>query len=93
MSKPRGDKAGLWKVNGEIKKIKVELRLVLTKQKEGMRAVPEISAKKKDILWKVCTGKTNKKEMLPKFQLEMDEDFRVNELLAALPAGGIKICK
>jgi predicted ribosome quality control (RQC) complex YloA/Tae2 family protein len=93
LSKEKNMKVGMWRVSGNLKKIKVELRLVLVKQKKVYRAIPEKSAKKKDILLGICPGKVDKKYMMAKFALELKDDkLQANDLMAALPAGGVKIC-
>ncbi len=91
--KEKGMKVGTWGVRGKIRHVKVDLRLVLTRQENVLRAVPEESVKKKEVLLYVCPGKIDKREMIAKFNIELDDDFNPEELLAALPAGGVKICK
>lgn len=85
-------KEGTWGLNGKIQKTTVELKLTLTKQKETLRAVPLITIKTKHFLI-ICPGKIDKVEMLAKLQLELNEDFSAEEVLAAIPAGGIQIVK
>ena len=94
IAKLKGMKTGTWSVKGKIRRVNVELKLVIVKQKKLYRAVPENSARKKDILLSICPGKTNKKDMMVKFKLELkDEKFHEDELMSALPAGGVRICK
>lgn len=93
VSKERSMKTGTWRVSGEIQNAKVELSLVLTRQKNILRAVPENSVSKKDVIIKICPGKIDKRDMLAKIQLETDEEMKAEELLAALPAGGVRVCK
>lgn len=92
LEKIHGMKVGTWHVKGKVRKIKVELKLVLTKQKGILRAVPEKSAS--EILLKICPGKTDKTKMLEKIATEIDSKIRIDkdELLAALPAGGVRVC-
>ena len=86
-------KTGTWRVLGKVERVKVNLKLVLTKQKGIYRAVPEKSVRKKDVLLVICPGKIDKRDMVVKFQLELgDEKVQENELIAALPAGGVRIC-
>ena len=93
LSKQKGMKTGTWRVIGKVKRIQVDLKLALVKQKGVYRAVPEKSVRKKDILLIVCPGKVDKKDMVAKFVLELkDSKLQENELMAALPAGGIRIC-
>ena len=54
-------KTGTWGVKPPVKRLSVSLALVLTKQKDKLRAVPERSIKsKKDILLKIVPGDTDK---------------------------------
>tara|TARA_Y100000310_G_scaffold314021_1_gene363014 strand:- start:703 stop:1284 length:582 start_codon:yes stop_codon:yes gene_type:complete len=92
--KKRGMKVGTWGVSEKISEMKIDLKLALVKQKKVYRAVPEISAKKSEILLKVCPGKIDKVKSLDKFKKELkDEDLDRDEILSALPAGGVRICK
>jgi hypothetical protein len=86
-------KAGTWGVKPLVKKKSVLLELVLAKQKGKLRAVPEKSVKKKDILLKIKPGKIDKKDILPKLQIELTESFSQEELLSALPSGGVAIVR
>jgi len=87
-------KPGTWGVRNKIERMSVPLELVLTKQENVLRAVPEKSVKlKKDILLKISPGKIDKTLMLPKFQLSLKIPFSQEELIVALPAGGVRINK
>jgi len=92
VSKKKGMKSGTWGVVGKVKEIKVELELVLTKQKKILRAVPEKSVMKKNTFLKVCPGKIDKKNMVNKILKEIGKDFDKNDILSALPPGGVRIC-
>lgn len=89
--KTKGMKTGTWGVRGDVKKISVELKLVLIKQKGKLRAVPEKTAKKKEILLRILPGKIDKKNTLPKLQVELEEFFNEAEILSAFPAGGVRV--
>lgn len=91
VSKPSGLKSGTWIVQGKVKEKEVDLELALTMQKGILRAVPIKSAE--EIIAVVCPGKIDKKDMIPKFSVIIGEKITEQELLAALPAGGLKICK
>lgn len=94
LSKPRGLKAGTWLVSKKSKKVKVSLELVLTKQNEVYRAVPEKSVNKKDILLKLKPGKILKEKQIDKIlELLKEKPSKKDELLSALPAGGLSIEK
>jgi hypothetical protein len=92
--KSKGMKTGTWGIRTKPEKMVVELCLLLTKQEGVLRAVPESAVKsKKDSFIKICPGKIDKKDFLPKIDIELDGTFTQEEVLSALPAGGIKICK
>lgn len=86
-------KTGTWGVKSPIKTTEVSVSLVLAKQKEVLRAVPEGAVKKKDIILSIVPGKVNKEKMLPKFAVYLDGVASQQELLSALPAGGVAIVK
>lgn len=83
-------KSGTWGVKGEIKRKMVPLQLVLTKQEGKLRAVPQ-SSKKNAI--KIRPGKVDKSSMLLKLQVSMHEHFSPDEILSALPPGGVTIVR
>ena len=73
--------------------IENHLGAALVKQKGVYRAVPEKSVHKKDVFLIVCPGRVDKKDMVTKFALELkDSKLQENELMSALPAGGVRIC-
>jgi hypothetical protein len=87
-------KQGTWSVAGKVERIQVPLALVLTKQKSTLRAVPETAVKnKKDILLKIAPGNIDKTSLLSKLALELGDKFSQEDLLSALPSGGIRIIK
>ncbi|MBM3232973.1 DUF814 domain-containing protein [Candidatus Pacearchaeota archaeon] len=84
-------KEGMWGVNGKIERKKVILKLVLTIQKDILRAVPELSIKtKKDSMLIIIPGKTDKNDLFDELDKTM-YNFTKEEFLSALPAGGSKI--
>jgi len=87
-------KAGTWGVLGKVKKIKVPLELILTIQNGKLRAVPRITIKdKKEAILKIVPGKIPKEEIAKKIYEVLGNKFKNEEILSALPAGGIKIIK
>jgi hypothetical protein len=87
-------KIGTWGVKGKIEKKTVDLVLVLIKQKDTLRAVPELTAKsKKSIILKICPGTIDKKDFITKMQVEFTTPPTQQELLSALPAGGSKVLR
>ncbi len=86
-------KPGTWGVKSKIKSISAHLSLVLAKQKGKLRAIPESSASSKNsILLKISPGKIDKIKILPQLQ-ELLPKISKEEILSALPSGGIKIEK
>ncbi len=92
LHKNRNMKQGTWGVFGGVKTLSVPLQLVLTTQKEVLRAVPEKTSKSKFIV-KLRPGNINKDNVQAKLELELNKVFSHEELLSALPAGGFKIIK
>ncbi len=87
-------KAGNWRVNGKVQKINVPLILVLVRQKGILRAVPAQSAKnKKEIILEIAPGNIDKSAFVAKLALESSEKFSQDEILSAIPAGGLRIMK
>lgn len=87
-------KEGTWAVLGTVSHKEVTLKLVLARQKGILRAVPESTVKsKKDIILKICPGNVDKSDFITKIDVELGSNFKDEELLSALPAGGAGICK
>ena len=84
-------KTGTWGVKGDIKHKKVKIELVLTTQKDILRAVPPTTPDKKSILLRLSPGKIDKNSIVPKMALELHDTFNQEAILSALPPGGIKI--
>lgn len=86
---------GTWGVRGLIEKLNVPLVLFLTKQKDTLRAVPEQSIRlKSEKYLKILPGSIDKQDILAKIQFEIPNiKFTQEEILSALPAGGVKITK
>lgn len=91
LSKPGKAKIGTWQVSGKTETISVPLELYLVKQESLLRAVPENTAKAP--LFKILPGKIDKKDLLAKIQIETKLNLTKEEILSALPAGGIKLEK
>ena len=83
-------KLGTWGVRKKIKTFSVPLSLVLTKQKGKLRAVPEKSVKK--FLIKIVPGDIEKSLLLTKLKAFLPKVSQ-EEILSALPSGGIKLVK
>jgi len=92
VSKDKGMKAGTWRVNGKVHKKKVELKLCLIKQKRVFRAVPEISVNDEKVFLRICPGNIDKEKMMSKFKEILGRSFKKEEIMSALPAGGVRIC-
>ncbi len=86
-------KTGTFGVKGKIKKIQAPLQLALVKQKNKLRAIPETAIKQKNkILLRIIPGDIEKTLLLEKLQSHLPS-FSKEEILSALPSGGIKIIK
>ena len=92
--KEKSMKTGTWGVAGRIGKIKVKLELMLVIQKKTLRAVPEKTVKKNEVLLHVIPGRVDKEKMAGKIidvLKKKEVSVKKNDVLAALPAGGVKI--
>ena len=86
--KEKGMKDGTFGVIGQIDKRPVELKLVIAKQKEILRAIPESSVKGKKYS-KIVPGKIPKEKFADKI-MRMFKIKNKDEVLNALPTGGFK---
>jgi len=94
LNKNSSMKQGTWSVMGKVERISVPLALVLAKQKSVLRAVPESSVKSKSqILARLVPGNIDKTSLVSKLATELGDEFSQEELLSALPAGGIRMVK
>lgn len=84
-------KEGTWGVKGGAETVIAPLELVLTKQKDILRAVPKSAAKKQIIT--IIPGKITKEEMATKLATELKEKLSHEEILSSLPSGGFKILR
>jgi (p)ppGpp synthase/HD superfamily hydrolase len=92
ISKEKNMKEGMWGVSGNIKKMTVELKLALTKQKRTLRAVPLKSSN--NTLLEITPGKIDKEKMFLTIKKAIkNSKLEKEEFMAALPAGGIRIDK
>ena len=92
LSKTSFMKTGTWAVKGHVEHKQTSLVLILTIQNKVLRAVPEQSVKKKDKIFKIVPGNIDKSDLVFIIQKEIPNVSR-DEILSALPAGGIKIQK
>lgn len=87
-------KQGTWGVIPPIKHKAVQLSLVLTIQEGSLRAVPEKSITNSSLLLaKIKPGKIDKTKMIKQIQETLKTPVSAEEILAALPAGGVSIVK
>lgn len=87
-------KTGTWGVRKKIERMTVPLKLALTKQDNMIRAVPEITVKsREEKLLTILPGKKEKTKIIPEIRRSIKIPLSEEELLAALPAGGISIKK
>lgn len=89
LSKEKDMKNGTWRVTGSVKKLEVSLELALVFQKKIIRAVP--CSTHEMILLHLLPGKTDKKDMIARIAVELDDRVGTDALLSALPAGGVSI--
>ncbi len=93
LKKDKKMKDGTWSIKGEVNKMTVELKLALIKQGGVYRAVPVKTVGSAANILKVCPGEEDKTKMADKIIKKLkDKNVSKNELLAALPAGGVEIC-
>ncbi len=83
-------KSGTWSVTGKIQTHIVKLELVLIIQDKIIRAVPKITANKKEIIAYAYPGKIDKAEAVKN---DMFNELNAEQLLSALPAGGVSFKK
>ena len=89
VSKESGMKAGMWHVKGNVNHKNVKLELILIRQKSVLRAVPTITSKK--FILKIVPGNIDKQDALIKIQMATSAKLDSEELVSAIPAGGIKL--
>ena len=89
LSKPKGAKTGMWHVKGKVKKIDVPLSLVLTRQSGVLRAVPVGISK--SILAHISPGRLDKQAAVAQCEVILENNVKHDELMAALPAGGMAV--
>jgi len=101
LHKEKGMNAGTWGVRQPVEHRNVMLRLALMLQhgilravpEMILRAVPEMTPAKKEVLILLCPGSIDKRDISAKLALEQGLSFTHEEIMAALPAGGSKICR
>lgn len=91
LNKPSGLKTGTWNVSGKVREILAPLRLTLTRQEEKLRAVPYLSISENKLELTIVPGSLDKSNALTKIKALFDESVNQEEVIQALPAGGIRI--
>ncbi len=89
LSKDSDMKTGTWIVKEKFKDINVNLGLVITLQNGVVRAVPKESVSKNDVIAFAVPGTIDK----TKVKIDSLGKISREQLLAALPAGGVKLIK
>jgi len=79
--------AGTWSVKGHVKDFTVDLKLALTHQNGIVRAVPKESVSDSEIIAFAVPGK------IDKTKIKAIKGLNSDQLLSALPAGGVKFTK
>ncbi len=93
LNKSSSMKSGTWSVTGKIQTNIVNLELVLVIQEKIIRAVPEITANKKEILAVVVPGKIDKVDYIKNTKMKEIKKLNKEQLLSAIPAGGVEFDK
>lgn len=88
LSKEPNMKAGTWRVRGKTERLSVPLGLALIKQRGTLRAVPMKTTTRP--LMCIVPGTIDKVDMAAQFGVELGDSFAHDEIVAALPAGGVK---
>lgn len=92
LSKDKTMKEGTWGVKGKVKNISVKLELALTKQNNTLRAVPRDAIEENEKIIFLIPGSIDKTELV-KSRIPEIKDLNKEQLLSALPSGGIKFVK
>lgn len=82
---------GTWGVYDKVQRIKVNLELVIVRQHNILRAVPETAGIGAKI--KIAPGSISKDDIQPKLEIELNEPLSRDEVLSALPAGKFRTLK
>lgn len=91
LHKEKNMKTGTWGVKGKINEIIVsDMKLVLLRQNGILRAVPASAKNTKKAIF-VRPGDIDKQDILAKLEIEYNEPLSREEVLTALPAGGLSI--
>jgi hypothetical protein len=89
MYKDKSMKEGTWGIKGKVREMNGSLKLALTKIDGSLKALSTFTVFEEDSLAYVCPGKTDKtKVKIPQY-LKVSRE----ELVSALPSGGVKITK
>ncbi len=84
-------KTGTWQVSGKTSKKNVTLELAITLQDKIVRAVPVASADASEVIAYVFPGKIEKTEAVAKTKIPALRELNKEQLIAALPAGGVNL--
>lgn len=86
LNKEKDMNDGTWAVSGKVKDFNVKLELAITYQNDVIRAVPKKSAEERDIIAVAIPGRIDK----TKVKIASLGKLNKEELISALPAGGVK---
>lgn len=89
LSKDESMNSGTWAVKGKVKDFSVNLELVITKQNNIVRAVPKESVSESETIAFAIPGKIDK----TKVKIGSLNGIDREQLISALPAGGVKLEK
>lgn len=86
LNKEKNMKSGSWLVKGRVSNYSIQMKLAIVYQNKIVRAVPVSSANEEDIIAHAIPGKIDKtKVKIPNLKINKEQ------LISALPAGGVKI--
>lgn len=84
-------KTGTWAVKKRINSYQIKPKLFLVKQKDTIRAIPEQALKpNQKTFFEINQGKENKSNLLKKIKEKL-KDASDEEILSALPSGGLNV--
>lgn len=85
LNKDNSMKEGTWSVSGRVKDYNVEMKLAIVYQNEIVRAVPVSSISDNEVIALAIPGKFDKTKVKIPFKVNKEQ------LISALPAGGVKL--
>jgi len=92
--KEKNMKQGTWGVFGKVMQKEAVLKLLLTKQRGFLRAVPKLNSKKEDLeMIELKPGKIEKRDLAKNIKAKLGIELDEVELLSAVPSGRFSFTK